>query len=87
MISRATLAFWRTMRTLSVSDQKAARRAYRLFLQDPSHNSLRFKKLGGHDNLWSVRVTISIRAVGHRDGETIYWVWIGSHNEFDSKFG
>lgn len=87
MISRATPAFWRAMRMLSVPDQKTARRAHRLFLQDPSHNPLRFKKLGGHDNLWSVRVTISIRAVGHRDGDTIIWVWIGPHGEFDSKFG
>jgi len=91
VISRATPAFWRAMRMLSVSDQKAARRAHRLFLQDPSHNSLRFKKLAGRDNLWSVRVTISIRAVGHRDGghrdaDTIIWVWIGPHGEFDSKF-
>jgi len=39
------------------------------------------------DNLWSVRVTISIRAVGHRDGDTIIWVWIGPHGQFDSKFG
>jgi hypothetical protein len=58
-----------------------------VFLQDPFHNSLRFKKLAGHENLWSVRVNISIRAVGHRDGETIIWVWIGTHAEFDSKFG
>ena len=87
MISRATPAFWRSLRMLNVLDQKAARRAHRLFLQDPSHNSLRFKKLGGYDNLWSVRVTISIRAVGHRDGNTIIWVWIGPHGEFDSKFG
>ena len=59
----------------------------RQFVTDPSHNSLRFKKLAGHDNVWSVRVTLSIRAVGARDGDTITWVWIGTHGEFDSKFG
>ena len=52
-----------------------------------SHPSLRFKKLAGHENLWSVRVTLSVRAVGARDGDTVVWVWIGSHNEFDNKFG
>jgi hypothetical protein len=72
---------------MSAADQKAARRAYRLFASDPSHHSLRFKKLAGHENLWSVRVTISVRAVGHRDGDTIIWVWIGSHGEFDHRFG
>ena len=87
MTSRVSPSFWRGLHALSGADQKAARRAYRLFTQEPSHNSLRFKKLAGHDNLWSVRVTISVRAVGHRDGDTIVWVWIGSHNEFDSRFG
>jgi hypothetical protein len=32
-------------------------------------------------------VTLSVRAVGHRDGDTIVWVWIGSHGEFDRRFG
>jgi hypothetical protein len=64
-----------------------ARRAYRQFIADPFHKSLRFKKLAGHENIWSVRVTISVRAVAHRDGETVAWVWIGPHYEFDSKFG
>ena len=51
MISRATPAFWRAMRVLSAADQKATRRAHRLFLQDPLHNSLRFKKLGGYETI------------------------------------
>ena len=72
---------------MSQADQQAARRAYKLFAADPFHNSLRFKKLAGHPNLWSVRVTLDVRAVGQREGETIIWVWIGSHKEFDARFG
>lgn len=87
MTSRVTPSFRRALTALSAADQEAARRAYRLFATDPFHNSLRFKKLAGHESLWSARVTLSVRAVGHRDGETITWVWIGSHNEFDSRFG
>ena len=87
MISRATPSFWRTLRALTAADQQAARRAYRRFAVDPSHNSLRFKKLAAHESLWSVRVTLSVRAVGHREGDTITWVWVGSHSEFDGKFG
>ena len=86
MISRATPSFWRALRALSKPDQAAARRAYRQFVADPSHNSLRFKKLAGHESLWSVRVTLSVRAVGHREGDTIIWVWIGTHAEFDNRF-
>ena len=37
--------------------------------------------------VWSVRVSLDLRAVGHRTGEVITWVWIGTHNEFDNLFG
>jgi plasmid maintenance system killer protein len=56
-------------------------------MQDPDHPSLRFKKLQGYDNVWSVRINEQYQAVGERDGDTIEWAWIGSHNEFDSRFG
>lgn len=87
MISRVTPSFRRSLAALDAADQRAARRSYRLFAESPAHNSLRFKKLAGHENLWSVRVSLNIRAVGERSGDTIVWVWMGSHNEFDSQFG
>ena len=59
--------------------QEAARRAYRLFAMDPRHPSLRFKKLAGSKSVWSVRI--------ERDGEVLVWFWIGSHNDFDKRFG
>jgi hypothetical protein len=65
----------------------AARRAYAFFAQNPDHPSLRFKKLGGYDYVWSVRVNEQYRAVGERHGDTITWAWIGTHNEFDKLFG
>jgi plasmid maintenance system killer protein len=65
----------------------AARRTYRLFSTNPEHPSLHFKKLQGHQSVWSVRINEQYRAVGERDGDTVEWAWIGSHNDFDSKFG
>jgi plasmid maintenance system killer protein len=65
----------------------AARRAYALFAQNPDHPSLRFKKLGGYDRVWSVRVNEQYRAIGERQGDTIVWVWVGTHDEFDNLFG
>jgi plasmid maintenance system killer protein len=67
--------------------RQAARRAYALFAQNPDHPSLRFKKLAGYDRVWSVRINEQYRAVGERDGDTIVWAWIGTHNEFDNLFG
>ena len=87
MTSRATPSFWRALAGLAAAERQAARVAFGQFQRDPSQNSLRFKKLAGHEGLWSVRVTLSIRAVGYRDGETITWLWIGTHAAFDKRFG
>jgi hypothetical protein len=67
--------------------KRATDAAYRQFEADPSHPSLHFKKLQGYDHVWSVRVTLDLRAVGERDGDTIEWAWIGTHAEFDQTFG
>ena len=80
-------SFWRTYERLDERTREAARKAFRLFEEDPLHPSLRFKKLGGSDLIWSVRVSAQYRAVGERRGNTISWVWIGTHNEFDKLFG
>jgi plasmid maintenance system killer protein len=57
-----------------------------MFEQNPDHPSLRFKKLQGQDDVWSVRINDQYRAVGVRSGDTIEWIWIGTHNEFDNLF-
>ena len=60
--------------------------AYQLFADNPNHPSLRFKKLQGDSDIWSVRINEQYRAVGVRSGDTIEWIWIGTHNEFDHLF-
>lgn len=87
MKSLARPSFWRAYAALDPRVKLAARRAYQLFRDNPDHPSLRFKKLAGYDAVWSVRINDQYRAVGERDGDTIEWAWIGSHNEFDSRFG
>jgi hypothetical protein len=86
VISRATPSFWRALDRLDGTGRRAAERAFRRFQVDPHQNSLSFKKLAGHANLWSVRVSLDLRAVGHRTGDVMTWVWIGTHNEFDNLF-
>ncbi len=83
MTSRRTKAFVDLLGTLPSEVVKQAKEAYRLWSQDPSHPSLRFKKIQNFDNVWSVRVSRNYRAVGARDGEKIVWFWIGSHADYD----
>ena len=87
MNSRTRPSFWRAYARLNEPNRRAARRAYSLFAQNPDHPSLRFKKLAGYDNVWSVRINEQYRAIGERRGGSVTWVWIGTHNEFDKLFG
>lgn len=87
MISHTTRSFRRALAKLSKADRRAAKVSFRLFLADPSHPSLHFKKLSGFDDVWSVRASIDLRAVAHREGDSLSWAWIGSHNDFDNLFG
>ena len=87
MISRVRPSFWRSYQALDPRLKEAARRSYQLFEANPDHPSLRFKKLAGHDQVWSVRINDSYRALAERNGDTVIWFWIGSHNEFDKLFG
>jgi len=84
--SRTRPSFWRAHARLDGAARSAAKLAYEQFVKNPAHPSLRFKKLGGYAHVWSVRVSEQYRAVGERDGDTIFWVWIGTHNEFDKLF-
>ena len=86
MISKARPAFWRAYDRLAPSVKIRAREIYRFFEKPPNHPSLCFKKLRGHNDVWSVRVNDQYRAVGVRFGDTIEWIWIGTHNEFDNLF-
>ena len=86
MISKVRPSFWRAYDGLAPVVKARAKLAWRLFERDPDHPSLRFKMLQGRENVWSVRINEQYRAVGLRTGDTIEWIWIGTHNEFDNLF-
>ena len=86
MKSRVRPSFWRAYASLDPAIRQAARRAYHLFSLNPGHPSLRFKKLGGYEHIWSVRINEQYRALAEQHGDTVTWVWIGTHNEFDKLF-
>jgi hypothetical protein len=54
--SRARPSFWRAYGALEPRVKEAAQRAYQVFSANPNHPSLRFKKLQGYENVWSVRI-------------------------------
>ena len=83
MKSKATSRFWKHYKTLPTSVQQLAVKNYRLWSQDHTHPSLHFKKLKGEKNRFSIRVGDHYRALGHLAGDTVEWVWIGTHEEYN----
>lgn len=55
---------------------------FALLRSDPRHPSLHLKKLG---KLWSARVGDHYRALGTEVVGGIYWIWIGTHADYDKR--
>jgi hypothetical protein len=83
--SRTTRSFRIAFAALPDEVQGQARRAYRLFLANPGHPSLRFKKVEQTENVYSVRIGLGYRALGILQGSVIAWFWIGSHADYDRR--
>ena len=83
MKSHTTARFRRAFQRLSPPVQSKAREAFRLWRADPSHVSLRFKRVHASKPIYAVRIGIHWRAVGVRSGDEIVWFWIGSHEDYN----
>jgi hypothetical protein len=64
-----------------------AKESYCRFKADPYHSSLHFKCIDPQDNIYSVRVGLHYRAAGIRQGNTIIWFFIGSHEDYNHLIG
>jgi len=80
MNSHITRSFREAFRALPPDVRERARRAYRLWRENPDLPGLRFKRVGADV---SIRIGRDYRALGLIEGDMIYWYWIGSHNGYD----
>jgi hypothetical protein len=69
--SSTTTEFRRLFADLPEQVQQQTRGAYRQFKEDPSHPSLRFKKVHPDLPIYSARITKNYQAVGQLDGDTV----------------
>ena len=83
MTLRTTADFRRDLAALPAPIRRQARDAFRQFIAEPNHPSLRFKKLPPHDDLWSVRISKDYRAIARWKGDVLLWFFIGSHADYD----
>ena len=83
MKSSVTREFRQQLARLPAAVREQAARAYALWRSTPYHNSLQFKRVSQRQPIYSVRIGIGYRAPGLREGDHIYWFWIGPHAEYD----
>ena len=76
----ASPKFWTLYEVLPDDVRKLADKNYQILKSDPRHPSLHFKKIG---KLWSVRVGAHYRALAVEVEGGMYWIWIGTHVEYD----
>ena len=84
MKSRATSKFWAAYSALPSVVQRRAIKQYQLWLANPRHPSVNFKKIGRY---WSARITDDYRALAVMADDTMIWFWIGTHAEYERVIG
>jgi hypothetical protein len=82
--SVTTEQFRKLYGSASPQRQEQIKRAYRLWLQNPAHPSIRFKKVHNTEPIYSARVDLDWRALGVLEGGTVVWFWVGPHDEYDA---
>jgi hypothetical protein len=66
MNHQTTPRFWECYKRLPSEIQELADENYELLKENPEHSSLRLKPIG---KVWSVRVSLSYRALGIREAK------------------
>ena len=82
---KSTRKFDKQFKQLDLKTSKQAEKAIELFISDPSHPSLRYKKIQGSDNFYEISVNMSIRIIIEittYEGNQINTLYIiGTHDE------
>lgn len=72
--------FWEAYNSLPVPIRALADKNFSLLKSDPSHPSLRLKKIGP---VHSVRIGLHYRALATDHPDGLQWFWIGHHSDYD----
>lgn len=83
MKSVTSTSFSKAFEKLPQEVQQKARRTYLTWKENPYHPSLHYKQIHETQPIFSVRVSLSYRALGILEGDTMIWFWIGSHEEYN----
>lgn len=82
MKSVTTIRFRKCYSQLPNEIQLATKKAYKLWQLNPYSSGLDFKKIHSGE-IYSIRVTLSYRALAIKEEDVFIWFWIGSHSDYD----
>lgn len=85
MKSRTVPPFWELFQQLPRQIQMLASKAYRVWRVNPSAHGLYFKRVCESDPVYSVRIGRGYRALGLLEDDTVYWYFIGNHDEYERE--
>lgn len=82
---RSTRKFDKQIKSLDKNTLKQATKAIELFMEDPTHPSLRYKKIQGTSNFYEIRVNVSVRIIievtSEGDDQINTFFIVGTHDE------
>lgn len=84
MKSVTTERFRRLYAAAAEERKRQIKRAYKLWLENPSHPSIRFKKVHDSRPIYSARVDLDWRSLCLLEDDTAIWFWVGSHDEYEA---
>ncbi len=87
MKSRTVPNFWKLYRNLPPDIRRKAYKTYRLWRANPFAGSLQFKRVSRREPIYSIRIGRGYRALGLLEGDTIYWYFIGNHDDYERELG
>ena len=83
MNSQTQPRFWKLYYQLPKDVRHRANKAYQIWCDNPHSPGLQFKRVGKRKPVYSARIGDSYRALGLLLGDTVYWFWIGKHDEYE----
>jgi len=76
----ATEDFWTLYSQMPREVRELADKQFKLMKADPSHPSIRLKRVGRY---WSARIGRAHRALAVESNGDLIWLWIGTHASYD----
>lgn len=79
-------SFKKHYKTLSDVEKKQTKKKLEFFVNDPTHPSLRTKKVQGTDGIWESSINMDIRILWFYEGDELIFLLDIGHHDILNKF-